>query len=69
MIVSIIKIICHVKWNLRLFKFNFYKKRDIMMELIDCIYIHENGDIAIKFKFEDELKNLLLYRKYLYDKI
>ena len=29
--------------------------RDIMMELIDCIYVHENGNITIKFKFEDEI--------------
>ena len=28
--------------------------RDIMMELIDCIYVHENSKITIKFKFEDE---------------
>ena len=33
--------------------------RDIMMELIDCIYVKENGDISIKFKFEDELKRYL----------
>ena len=31
--------------------------RDIMMELIDCIYVKENGDITIKFKFQNELKN------------
>lgn len=30
--------------------------RDIMMELIDCIYVHENGNITIKFKFEDDFK-------------
>lgn len=30
--------------------------RDIIMELIDCIYVHENGNITIKFKFENELK-------------
>ena len=30
--------------------------RDIMMELINCIYVKENGDITIKFKFEDEFK-------------
>lgn len=35
--------------------------RDIMMELIDCIYVKENGDITIKFKFEDELKRCLEY--------
>ncbi len=28
--------------------------RDIMMELIDSIYIHENKEITIKFNFEDE---------------
>lgn len=32
--------------------------REIMMELIDWIYVKENGDIKIKFKFEDELKNV-----------
>lgn len=35
--------------------------RDIMMELIDCIYVKENGDITIKFNFEDELKRCLEY--------
>lgn len=35
--------------------------RDIMMELIDCIYVKENGDIIIKFKFEDEFKRCLEY--------
>ena len=35
--------------------------RDIMMELIDCIYVHENGDITIKFKFEDEFKRCQEY--------
>ena len=30
--------------------------RDMMMELIDCIYIHDNGNITIKFKFKDEWK-------------
>ena len=35
--------------------------RDIMMELIDCIYVHENGNITIKFKFEDEFKRCLEY--------
>ena len=35
--------------------------RDIMMELIDCIYVHENGDITIKFKFEDEFKRIQEY--------
>lgn len=35
--------------------------RDIMMELIDCIYVEESGDIKIKFKFEDEFKRGLEY--------
>ena len=35
--------------------------RDIMMELIDCIYVHENGNITIKFKFEDEFKRCIEY--------
>ncbi len=34
---------------------------DIMMELIDCIYVHENGNITIKFKFEDEFKRCQEY--------
>lgn len=32
--------------------------RDIMMELIECIYVHEDGNITIKFKFEDCLNKL-----------
>ncbi len=35
--------------------------RDIMMELIDYIYVKENGDIKISFKFEDEFKRCLEY--------
>ncbi len=35
--------------------------RDIMIELIDCIYVHENGNITIKFKFEDEFKRCQEY--------
>lgn len=37
--------------------------REIMLELIDCIYVHENGDITIKFKFEDEFKRIQEYIK------
>ncbi len=33
--------------------------RDIMMELIDYIYVKENGDIIIKFKFKDDINNIL----------
>ena len=35
--------------------------RDIIIELIECIYVHENGNITIKFKFEDEFKRYLEY--------
>lgn len=35
--------------------------RDIMMELIDYIYVHENGNITIKFKFEDEFERCQEY--------
>lgn len=31
--------------------------REIMLELIECIYVHENGEITIRFKFEDELSS------------
>lgn len=37
--------------------------RDIIVELIEVIYIKENGDITIKFKFEDEFKKCLEYIK------
>lgn len=37
--------------------------RDIIIELIDCIYVKENGNIVIKFKFEDEFKRILEYIK------
>lgn len=37
--------------------------RDVIMELIDCIYVHKNGNITIKFKFEDEFKRCLEYVK------
>lgn len=30
--------------------------RDITLELINCIYIHEDGNITIKFNFADEFK-------------
>lgn len=35
--------------------------RDVMLELVDCVYVHENGEITIKFKFEDEFKRCLEY--------
>lgn len=37
--------------------------RDIIVELIDCIYVHENSDITIKFKFTDEYERMLEYIK------
>lgn len=37
--------------------------RDIIIELIDCIYIHEGGNITIKFKFADEYNRILEYIK------
>ena len=32
--------------------------RDIMMELMDCIYVYEDGKIKIKFAFEDEFRKI-----------
>lgn len=37
--------------------------RDIIVELIDCIYVHENSDITIRFKFTDEYERMLEYIK------
>jgi len=37
--------------------------RDVVIELIDCIYIHEGGDVTIKFKFADEYERILEYIK------
>ena len=37
--------------------------RDIIVELINSIYIHDNGDIIIEFKFKDEFKQYLNYIK------
>lgn len=37
--------------------------RDIIIELIECIYIHEGGKITIKFKFYDEYNRILEYIK------
>ena len=33
--------------------------REIIYELIDTIYVHEGGNITIKFKYQDEYKNAL----------
>jgi len=35
--------------------------RDIIIELIECIWVYEDGNITIKFKFEDEFKRCLEY--------
>jgi len=35
--------------------------REIIVELIDMIYIHEGGNITIQFKFEDEFKKAVEY--------
>ena len=37
--------------------------RDIIVEFIDCIYVHEGGNITVKFKFQDEYERLLEYIK------
>lgn len=37
--------------------------RNIIVELIDCVYIHEGGNITIKFKFADEYNRILEYIK------
>lgn len=37
--------------------------RDIVIELIDCIYVHEKGEVTIKFKFADEYERMLEYIK------
>ena len=33
--------------------------RDILVELIDVILLHENKEITIKFKFSDQFQNIL----------
>ena len=45
-------------WKLMAFKTAFSKFSTL---IIDCIYVKENGDIKIKFKFEDEFKRCLEY--------
>ncbi len=37
--------------------------RDIIVELIECIYVHEGRRITIKFKFDDEYNRILEYIK------
>jgi len=33
--------------------------REIIEDLIDCIYVHEGGDLSIKFKYQDEYERVL----------
>lgn len=35
--------------------------REILIELVDYIKVHEGGDISIKFKFADELRRIMEY--------
>ena len=37
--------------------------REIIYELIDCIYVHEGGNITIKFKYQDEFEKALEFIK------
>ena len=37
--------------------------REIIYELIDCIYVHEGGNITIKFKYQDEFDKALEFVK------
>lgn len=37
--------------------------REIIYELIDTIYVHEGGNITIKFKYQDEYKKALEFLK------
>ena len=35
--------------------------REVLIELIDCIKVHENGNISVKFKFADQLRRIQEY--------
>lgn len=35
--------------------------REILVELVDYIRVHENGNISVKFKFTDELRKIAEY--------
>lgn len=37
--------------------------RDVVVELIDVIYVHEGGEITIQFKYQDEYQRLLKIEK------
>ena len=52
--------------NLWIENFNEQKEikelsRDIVIELIEAVYVHENGNLTVKFKFQDEFKRILEY--------
>ena len=35
--------------------------REVLVELVDHIKVHENGNISVKFKFADELRRIMEY--------
>lgn len=35
--------------------------REVLIELVDYIKVHENGNISVKFKFADELRRIMEY--------
>ena len=37
--------------------------KDVVDELIDCIYVHEGGDLTISYRFDNEFENALNYIK------
>ena len=37
--------------------------REMIYELIDCIYVHEGGNITIKFKYQDEFESAIEFIK------
>ena len=37
--------------------------REVITEFIDCIYVHEGGNVTVKFKFQDEYERILEYIK------
>lgn len=35
--------------------------REVLIELVDCIKVHENGNISVKFKIADQLRRVMEY--------
>ena len=35
--------------------------REVLIELVEQIKVHENGNISVKFKFADELRRIMEY--------